>query len=235
MKPQYAIIVAGGKGTRFNSVLPNPDAVPKQFLLLNGMPVLMHTLQRFADYYTSQRLEPHIILVLPEAQISYWDKLCKQYDFGVPHTIATGGETRTLSVSNGLQHVPNNALVAIHDGVRPLLTTKLIERCFNEAEQTGCAIPTMPATDTLRLITGKLIDRNSILCVQTPQTFDSTMLKQAYQYALTALSDTIFTDDASVYEALGKKLSFVEGESNNIKITRPFDLAVAKLLIATSC
>lgn len=231
MKPQYAIIVAGGKGTRFNSALPTPDAVPKQFLQLNGQPVLMHTLQRFADYYISQSLEPHIILVLPQSQIDFWQGLCKRHNFAVPHTIAIGGATRTMSVSNGLQHVPNNALVAIHDGVRPLLTTKLIERCFNEAEQTGCAIPTMPATDTLRLITGKLIDRNSILCVQTPQTFDSTLLKQAYQHALTALSDTIFTDDASVYEAFGKKLSLVEGESNNIKITRPFDLAVAKMLL----
>ncbi len=229
---KYVIIVAGGKGTRFSSTNVTPTSVPKQFLLLNNKPVLMHTIERFHAYLSQDEEAGDTILVLPHNQINYWQQLCSRHSFTIPHLIVAGGETRCQSVENGLNKVPNDALVAVHDGVRPLITTKLIARCFNQTEQTGCAIPTIPATDTLRHITGRLIDRNSILSVQTPQVFDSTKLKDAYNQMITHQT-SIFTDDASVYEAAGYKLTFVEGENSNIKITRPFDLLIAEFFIKT--
>ena len=231
---QYVIIVAGGKGIRFNSAVSTPTSVPKQFLMLNDLPVLMHTVKRFHDYLTQCNEAGDIILVLPQDQIEYWQQLCAKHCFTIPHQIVTGGETRSKSVVNGLNKVPDNTLVAIHDGVRPLITIDLISRCFKQAGLTGSAIPTMPATDTLRHITGKLIDRNTILTVQTPQVFDSDKLKQAYnsQFSIFNFQFSTFTDDASVYEAAGNKLTFIEGETSNIKITRPFDLMLAKLWLS---
>ncbi len=182
----------------------------------------MHTLQRFYDF--SQDI--HLVLVLPEDQITYWQSLCQTYHFAVPHAIAKGGNSRSESVRNGLAMVYDDSLVAIHDGVRPLLSTDLIERSFAKAQQSGCSIPTLSLTDTLRHISGKLIDRNSILRIQTPQVFDTNRLKEAYQ----KIGNQQFTDDASVYEAAGFKLHFIDGEANNIKITTAFDLAVAQIL-----
>ena len=213
---QTAIIVAGGKGTRFMS------DIPKQFLLLKGKPVLMHTIEHFYEYDAKMQ----IVLVLPATQIEYWQSLCKKHTFNIPHEIVTGGNTRTESVRNGLQHIPDEGLVAIHDGVRPLVSTALIQHGFEQAAKTGCAIPTLPATDTLRHITGKLIDRSTILLVQTPQVFNTIQLKQAYN----KITTTTFTDDATVFEEAGNRLTFIEGERNNLKITTPFDLALAELL-----
>ena len=214
----YAVIVAGGQGTRFqkslnNNILANinPQGLPKQFLLLKGKPILMYTLECFYNYSDSI----HIILVLPQEQMAYWKSLCDKYQFTIPHQIVAGGKTRTESVANGLQQVPDDSLVAIHDGVRPLLSSELISRLYKQAAQTGCAIPTLPLTDTLRHISGHLIDRNSILRIQTPQVFDSKRIKAAYQ----TIGNEQFTDDASVYEHAGNQLFFVEGETNNIKIT----------------
>jgi len=222
--------VAGGQGTRFqkslnNNILANinPQGLPKQFLLLKGKPILMRTLGCFYNYSNTI----HIILVLPQEQMAYWKSLCDKYQFTIPHQIVAGGKTRTESVANGLQQVPDDSLVAIHDGVRPLLSSELISRLYKQAAQTGCAIPTLPLTDTLRHISGHLIDRNSILRIQTPQVFDSKRIKAAYQ----TIGNEQFTDDASVYEHAGNQLFFVEGETNNIKITTAFDLTIAQLFL----
>ena len=220
MSQYSAIIVAGGKGTRFMS------DVPKQFLLLNGKPVLMHTIQRFYEYNHDMQ----IIVVLPAKQTDYWQSLCKKHNFSIPHTVVNGGDTRTESVINGLRHVPDHGWVAVHDGVRPLVTADLIGRCFGQAGKTGCAIPTLPATDTLRHITGRLIDRSSVLMVQTPQVFDSELLKKAYSNISKQSKTTAFTDDASVFETAGNSLTFIDGERNNIKITTPFDLVLAEAI-----
>ena len=183
----------------------------------------MHTLQRFYDYSN----EVQIILVLPQEHIGYWQSLCERYNFTVPHQTVSGGSTRTESVRNGLAQVPDGTFVAIHDGVRPLVSTALIARLFEQAKKTGCAIPVLPSTDTLRHISGKLLDRNSILRVQTPQVFATRQIKEAY----TKTTGQIFTDDASVYENAGYELTFVDGEANNIKITTAFDLAIAQLMM----
>ena len=216
----YAIIVAGGQGTRFHS------DVPKQFLLLDSKPILMHTIEHFYAFNADIR----IIVVLPKFQIDYWNQLCTKHHFSVPHTIVAGGSTRTESVMNGLNAIGDTGLVAIHDGVRPLVSPALIAQAFQQAAKTDSAIPTLPSTDTLRHISGKLLDRNSILLVQTPQVFNIEKLKQAYNQ----IPDKVFTDDASVYESAGYKLSYIEGERTNLKITTQFDLMLAEFLLKTN-
>ena len=216
---KYAIIVAGGKGKRMNA------DVPKQFILLAGKPILMHTLEVFSAYDKSME----IILVLPENQIEMWKKLCAEHFFEIPHLIIKGGDERFHSVKNGLQAVEIPALVAVHDGVRPLVSRQTIERCFIMAEKSGTAVPVVDLVDSIRKISGnenRAVDRRLYKLVQTPQVFDGELLKKAYGQEFS----TAFTDDASVVETLGEKISVVEGNRENIKITTPFDLQCAKIM-----
>lgn len=230
----YIIIVAGGKGLRMGS------DIPKQLLPVGGLPVLMHTIKRFREY--SQEMQ--IILVLPEAQQDYWHGLCKEYAFDVEYMLANGGETRFHSVKNGLDMIPDDAegVVGVHDGVRPFPALEVIERCYKTAKETEAVIPVIPVVETLRHIVNVNCDsvavngvavnssitvpRNDYRLVQTPQTFTVSLLKKAYQQPY----NDNFTDDASVVEAMGKSITLVEGNRENIKITTPFDLTVAEAL-----
>lgn len=222
-KMDYIIIVAGGKGLRMGGDLP------KQFLPLDGKPVLMHTIERFCQY--SQDLG--IVLVLPHSQQEYWRQLCDKYKFTVEHTVVDGGETRFHSSQNGVAAIPDDAsgVIGIHDGVRPFVSVETIGRCFEAARQYGAALPVLPVTDTLRRVTddgGYNVQRNDYRTVQTPQAFDAQLLKRAFRQPY---SDA-FTDDASVVEAMGHKVTMVDGNRENIKLTTPFDLAVASCIIS---
>lgn len=214
----YAIIVAGGKGLRMGS------DVPKQFLSINGTPVLMRTIGRFHEYSPHLRL----ILVLPKSQQAYWNELCDKHSFHIDYALADGGKTRFHSVKNGLALVPDGekGVVGVHDGVRPFPTIEVIRRCYETARQTGAAIPTIPVVETLRHIGGTTVPRSEYRLAQTPQAFDIQLLKCAYK------QDYIetFTDDASVVEYLGHEITLVEGNRENIKITTPFDIKVAEAI-----
>lgn len=219
----YVIIVAGGKGMRMGTELP------KQFLPVAGKPVLMRTIERFCQF--SRDL--NFIVVLPQSQQACWHSLCRKHHFTIPHTIINGGDTRFASSKNGLSHIPNDAqgLVAIHDGVRPFVSVDVISRCFNEARAGGTAVPVIPAIDTLRQVnteTGETftVNRSLFRAVQTPQVFDIALAHRAFSQPY---RDS-FTDDASVIESLGVKISMVEGNRENIKLTTPFDLKVAEVL-----
>lgn len=218
----YIIIVAGGKGLRMGS------DVPKQFLPVKGMPVLMRTISRFHECNPSMQ----IILVLPHHQQQYWHDLCSQYAFRIAHTVVDGGDTRFASSRNGLDAIPDDATgtVGIHDGVRPFVAAEVISRCYDAARTHGAAIPVMPVTDTLRHIdsaaTGHNVLRTDYRIVQTPQVFDIALLKRAF----TQPFREEFTDDASVVEAMGCSVEMVEGNRENIKITTPFDLKIAETL-----
>ena len=212
----YAIIVAGGKGLRMGG------DVPKQFLPINGKPILMHTIEAFRKGLNGIE----IILVLPADQHEYWQKLCKDYNFCSPELIAKGGETRFHSVKNGLALLPDDedAVVGIHDGVRPFVSKEAIQRCYAAAAGGRAVVPVVPVVETIRQILpdGKSITRprDEYRLVQTPQTFPLVMLKKAYEQSY---SET-FTDDASVVEAMGEEILMVEGNRENIKITTPSDL-----------
>ena len=217
---KYIIIVAGGKGTRMGGDLP------KQFLPIGGKPVLMHTLEVFHAYDSSI----HIILVLPKHQQAYWKELCQTYSFTLPHQVADGGETRFHSVKNGLAKVDQPGLVGVHDGVRPFVSREVIQRCFDEAAQKNAVIPVIDVVETVRHLSKEgsvTVPRSDYKLVQTPQVFDVALLKRAYEQAYTSL----FTDDASVVEALGVPVCLVEGNRENIKLTTPFDLKVAQVLV----
>lgn len=218
---KYAIIVAGGKGLRMGA------DIPKQFLLLRGRPVLMHSIEAFIAADASVR----IILVLPQDHIEYWTNLCAEYSFAIPHTIAIGGAERFYSVKNGLAHITDSeALVAIHDGVRPLVSTETIHRCYEQAEQMGSAIPCISVPDSVRMVDdrGSLpIDRNAVRLVQTPQTFRLSVLTDAYNIPFSSS----ITDDASVIEYQGKAVHLVAGNRENIKITSPEDLRIADAIL----
>ncbi|HOO98062.1 MAG TPA: 2-C-methyl-D-erythritol 4-phosphate cytidylyltransferase [Bacteroidales bacterium] len=216
----YTLIVAGGTGKRMGAELP------KQYLELAGKPVLMHTLERFKAF--SEEIE--IITVLPENQLRFWDDLQKRYSFSIPHTIVKGGKARFFSVKNGLKFVDDDSLVAIHDGVRPFVSIATIEKCFETAEKLGNAIPVIPPTDSLRMVTeeGSLpVNRLQYRQVQTPQVFSSALIKKAY------LQEYLpeFTDDATVLEKTGVKINLVEGNRENIKITTPEDLVISAALL----
>lgn len=219
----YVIIVAGGKGLRMGA------DIPKQFLPIGGKPVLMRTIERFREY----RRDLSIILVLPEAQQAYWKELCTEYGFDIPHRLANGGSTRFESSKNGIAAIPNGeeGFVAIHDGVRPFVSTDTIARCFEAVEESYAVIPVMPVTDTLRYIDrqggGKNVLRSDYRTVQTPQVFDLALLRRAFDQPY----QDAFTDDASVVESLGCPVAMVEGNRENIKITTPFDIAVAETLL----
>jgi 2-C-methyl-D-erythritol 4-phosphate cytidylyltransferase len=214
---KYVIIVAGGRGLRMGSELP------KQFLLLGGKPVLMHTIEAFYHYDT----DIQIVLVLPRDHQDYWKSLCSSYHFEIPHQIADGGETRFHSVRNGLQLIGDTGLVGVHDGVRPFVSKEVIERCYLEAEQKQAVIPVVEVVETVRHLQGdesSTVPRNEYRLVQTPQVFSVPLLKKAY---LQPYSPS-FTDDASVVESFGEKVFLTEGNRENIKITTPFDLIIGK-------
>lgn len=219
-KVKIALVVAGGKGERMQT------DIPKQFIEIQGKPILMHTLEAFLQYEATIQ----IVLVLPAIQIKFWKNLCKKHAFDIPHQIVEGGQTRFLSVKNGLDVIYVPALVAVHDGVRPLVSVDTIARCFNSAEEFGNAIPTMDLVESIRFVDtngSQSVDRAAYKLVQTPQVFDAELLKKAYEQEYSPL----FTDDASVVEALGTKVHLVEGNRENIKITTGFDLQLAEILI----
>lgn len=216
----YALIVAGGTGKRMGA------EIPKQFLELDGKPVLMHTIERFRSF--SRDIE--IITVLPEDQLRYWIELQEKYSFSVPQTLVKGGATRFLSVKNGLEFADAPGLVAIHDGVRPNVSNDTIKRCFEAARLHRNAIPVITPADTLRLIQGDdstLINRIHVRQVQTPQVFDIALIKDAYKQEYLPA----FTDDASVLERTGVRINLVEGNRENIKITTPEDLLIAEAFL----
>lgn len=218
----YIIIVAGGKGLRMGS------DIPKQFLPIGGKPVLMRTLERFREY--SKDIQ--IILVLPEAQQAYWHQLCQEYHFDVEYTLANGGQTRFHSVQNGLAKVPDDAIgvVGVHDGVRPFPSIEVIRNCYTTAREKKAVIPVIPVVETVRHLEGEqsqTVPRDAYRLVQTPQTFDIQLLKAANRQPY----NDGFTDDASVVEAFGYDITLVEGNRENIKITTPYDLKIAEVLI----
>jgi 2-C-methyl-D-erythritol 4-phosphate cytidylyltransferase len=217
---KYVIIVAGGNGTRMNA------AVPKQFMKLDGKPVLMHTITKFSEC----GLDLEIIVALPAAQIDYWNQLCQEYKFNTTIKITEGGNTRYDSVKSALQLISEQGLVAVHDAVRPLVSTKTILAVFRNAEMYGNAVPAIPLNDSIRKIeSGKsmAVDRSRYCIIQTPQCFTTTILKKAYQKEY----KSIFTDDASIVEACGEQVHLIDGTTENIKITNPQDLILAETMI----
>lgn len=216
------IVVAGGKGERMQT------EIPKQFIELKGKPILMRTLEVFYDYDSQMQ----IILVLPASQFDYWNELCEHHRFNLPHRITTGGDTRFQSVCNGLALAPDEGLIAVHDGVRPLVSTATIHACLAEAAVSRAAIPVTDVIESLREVKqgfSSAVNRANFKLVQTPQVFDAQLLKQAYQQPYYEG----FTDDASVVEAFGAKVSLVAGNRENIKITSPDDLKIATILLPT--
>ena len=215
------LIVAGGRGTRMGG----PQ--PKQFLELAGRPVLMHTLEAFDRWDASARL----IVVLPEDQIDTWKRLCEAHVFGRIHRVVAGGETRFHSVRNGLGAVASNGLIAVHDGVRPLVAPSVIAACFAAAADGGAAVPVVPVVESVREVDAdggsRPVDRTRLRVVQTPQVFRADVLRAAYCLPY----DPRFTDDASVVEASGVAVRLVPGNRENIKLTTPMDLALAEVLM----
>jgi 2-C-methyl-D-erythritol 4-phosphate cytidylyltransferase len=218
---KFAIIVAGGTGSRMGA------EVPKQFLLLAGRPILMHVIEAF--YHFERELK--IIVVLHPNYYDHWRQLCNEYSFRIDHVLAQGGAMRFHSVQNGLELIDEDGLVAIHDAARPLLSYNLIDRLFSEAVTQGSAIPALPVTETIRTIEGgkvRLVDRTFLRTIQTPQVFQVSMLKEAYAHPY----QNSFTDDAAVLEAMGKTVHLTDGEPQNLKITNPVDLLFAEAYLA---
>ncbi|HLN20882.1 MAG TPA: 2-C-methyl-D-erythritol 4-phosphate cytidylyltransferase [Bacteroidales bacterium] len=219
----YAVIVAGGSGKRMGA------EVPKQFLELGGRPLLMHTIERFKSFDSSIE----IITVLPEDQIRRWMELQEKYSFKVPQTLVKGGSSRFYSVKNGLEFVESPGLVAIHDGVRPFVSSETIKRCFDTAMRLGNAIPVIPPSDTLRLISDEAsspLNRLHVRLVQTPQVFNADLIREAYKQPFSP----DFTDDAIVVEQTGVKINLVEGNRENIKITNPEDMLISNAFLRKS-
>lgn len=220
---RFVVIVAGGLGQRMGT------SEPKQFLLLNGRPLLMHTIESFSRAVG----EIKIVVVLPSAQIPYWKKLCNQFGFTPGHLIAEGGKSRGESVKSGLSMInAESGLVAVHDGVRPLAGCELISRVFSQTEEKGSAIPCIPVSDSLRKVTGnesKPINRAGMVAVQTPQCFHLDLLRKAY----TQKDYMNFTDDAQLVEAMGERVYLTKGCTKNLKITTPADLLIAEAISKT--
>lgn len=226
----YALIVAGGKGYRMGG------NTPKQFLQLNGKPVLMHALEAF--YSSSKAIQ--IILVIHEQSHDYWTELCRQHGFTIPHILIGGGEQRYHSVKNGLNFIfakeeqLANVFIAIHDGVRPLVSKELIERTFKAAYDKKSVIPALQSTDSIRIRQDELnsisFPREKVYTIQTPQIFSADLLKEAFQQEY----DSNFTDDASVIQKSGYPIHLVEGDIRNIKITYPSDLELATYWIKSN-
>jgi 2-C-methyl-D-erythritol 4-phosphate cytidylyltransferase len=215
-----AIIVAGGSGSRMKS------DISKQFMPINGMPVLMHTIRNFIDFDRTI----FIVVVLPAGETDQWQNLCGQYKFNVPHQIVIGGITRFDSVKNGLTASPECDLIAVHDGVRPLVSHETLKRCFEMADGKGTAIPVLPANESIRegtMENSRTVDRNRLYLVQTPQVFKSDILRKAYDQSWSP----DFTDDASVVEKSGIPVQMVLGNRENIKITYSEDLQIASMFL----
>ena len=218
---KYAIVVAGGSGTRMGTSLP------KQFMLLRDKPVLYYTLKVFLEAYD----DLEIVLVLPVDYTDMGQEIIDAFFDKERIRITAGGDTRFQSVKNGLSLIDEESIIFVHDGVRCLVTKELIQRCYMQAVETGTAIPAVPSKDSIRLITeegNEAFDRNKVMLVQTPQTFHSKILLPAFQIDY----KDKFTDEATVVEAYGMKVSLVEGEVNNIKITRPVDLLIAESILS---
>lgn len=216
-----AIVVAGGIGTRMQT------EIPKQFLLLGNKPVLMHSMEAF--FYFDPKI--YIVLVLPKSQFDTWKSLCKEYQFSIPHHLGPGGKTRFQSVKNALNLI-SEGLVAIHDGVRPLVSQLTIQTTFQNAENLGNAVPIIDMNDSVRIVNRgghEAFDRNQIKIVQTPQVFRVEEIKLAYQQEY----KPVFTDDATVMEAYGKEVFLIDGNKENLKITTPGDLIIAEALLKT--
>lgn len=219
----YIIIVAGGKGLRMGG------DIPKQFLPVAGIPVLMRTMMRFREYSP----DIQIILVLPKAQQEYWNSLCRQHQFNIPYLLADGGKTRFHSVQNGLALVPDDAdgVVGVHDGVRPFVSVDTIRRCYDEARSSKAVVPVIPVVETVRHLaangSSRTVPRDEYRLVQTPQCFDIQLLKAANKQPY----NDGFTDDASVVETFGYSITLVDGNRENIKITTPGDMKMAEMLI----
>lgn len=219
---QAVIFVAGGTGTRMGSPLP------KQFLTLNNTPILIHTLRNF--YSFNRNFE--MVVVMHHDYISFWKDLCLQFEEVPEHTVVAGGEERFHSVKNGIEAVSADVQhIAIHDAVRPLVSHETLTRCFNTLNEHNAVVPAIPINDSIREVHGvlnKSVDRSLYKRIQTPQCFESSMLKEAYSKPFSPL----FTDDASVVEANGHSVFLVEGNLENIKITSPIDLIVGESLTA---
>jgi len=219
---RYAIIVAGGSGKRFGSEMP------KQFLPLDGKPVLMRTIEKFHKANSS------VVAVLPAEHHEMWLEMCRKCNFEVSHIIAAGGKSRFESVKNGIAAIEDLApadLVAVHDGVRPLVSVEMINKCFETAALKGSAIPVVNPSDSIRQVnndgTSQQLLRSSLRAVQTPQVFCAELLMGAYDVE----ESPLFTDDASVVENTGHQVTLLDGESTNIKITHPIDMIIASELI----
>ena len=231
-RKKYVVIMAAGSGTRMGAQLP------KQFLELDGKVILRRTIEVFLEACP----DVSVITVLPQQYLDYWKDYCYKNNFICPQVLVPGGITRFHSVKNALKKVPAGALVAVHDGVRPLLTVQMIRDMYEKAENIPSLIPVIPCVDTMKIlekkvwndgseslsaIPGQTVDRSVLYGAQTPQIFHSEILKDAYNQAF----DTAFTDDASVVEKHGKSLSFVIGERLNIKITTTEDLTLAEAVL----
>jgi 2-C-methyl-D-erythritol 4-phosphate cytidylyltransferase len=216
----FAVILAGGAGSRMKS------GIPKQFIPLAGLPVIMHTIQKFRDF--DPKME--ILVVLPEQYISLWKELCNEFKFAVEHQFVRGGAERFFSVKNALERIPDDSLVLIHDGVRPLVSIETIDRVRQKALEAGNAIPFVDVNESIRHVDAngsKAVDRDLYKIIQTPQAFHSKLIKEAYNQDY----NPAFTDDASVLEAMGYPIELVLGNLRNIKITRSIDLILAESLI----
>ena len=216
---KYAIIVAGGSGNRMKSDLP------KQFIEIGGLPILMHTLKKFKE------ADAHIelILVLPETQFEFWKELCEihsEFMKTIPHQLVAGGKSRFQSGKNGLDVIENEGFVAIHDGVRPFISSEIINESFRIAQEKGTAVASVASKDSVR-VNGQAIDRSTVRLIQTPQTFQISLIKRSFETEELAT----FTDDASVAEHAGFTINLIEGSYENIKITTPEDLLWAEILL----
>ena len=217
---QISIIVAGGSGTRMNT------DIPKQFLLLRNDPVLMRTIREFHGYNPDME----IIVVLPPDQVKYWKTLCRKHKFTIPHTIIEGGRTRHHSVKKAMERVSPGMLVAVHDGVRPLVSRALIQTCFDTALVLGNAVPVTELSDSIRRVEGEKnfrADRSIFRMVQTPQVFQSDILIHAFRQKY----DPVFTDEATLAENAGHRIQLVTGQPENIKITTSLDMCIAGAII----
>jgi 2-C-methyl-D-erythritol 4-phosphate cytidylyltransferase len=217
---KYVIIVAGGTGSRMGK------DTPKQFLLLAGKPLLAHSIEAFYRY------DPlvTIIVALHPGYVENWAELCRKFSFTVPHQIIPGGSARFFSVKNALSALRGEGLVAVHDAARPLISVELISRSFREAAIHGNAIPGIPVNETVRSVNHgniRLLDRSTLQLIQTPQTFETGLLKKAYDQDYRAE----FTDDASLIEAMGLQIHLIPGDPRNIKITLPGDIQIAELFL----
>jgi 2-C-methyl-D-erythritol 4-phosphate cytidylyltransferase len=202
------------------------SSIPKQFLELNSKPILIHTIERLNRFITNAEF----IVALPESQFEYWKELCKKYHLSIPHKLSKGGETRFESVKNALTFVKEESVVAIHDGVRPLVSETVVKRCMSTAEMEGSAIPTLNLLESLRQLNGdtsSVVNRSNYKIVQTPQCFKSDTILKAYKLEY----NESFTDDASVAEALGENVVLVDGNKENIKITTPEDMKIAEMYL----